>query len=123
MKILVFAKKMGKNIGENISKSLSDKYSQKILDHAKKCATDALKTASKKTIQKTADATGDLTGNKIADRITKVSKTSQENNSEIVKDGYDKETPKERYVSPERRQKIYWWSEINVIIQSWNIKK
>ena len=48
MKILVFAKKMGKNIGENISKSLSDKYSQKILDHAKKCATDALKTASKK---------------------------------------------------------------------------
>ena len=32
--------------------------------------------------QKTAKATGDLIGNKIADRITKVSKNSQQNYSE-----------------------------------------
>ena len=44
--------------------------------------TDALKTASKRAIQKTVEATGDLIGNKIADSITKVSKTSLQNNSE-----------------------------------------
>ena len=60
-----------------------------------------LKLLQKKQFKKLPDATGDLTGNKIADRITKVSKTSQENNSEIVKNGYDREIPKERYVSPE----------------------
>ena len=37
---------------------------------------DALKTTSKIVIQKTAEATGDMTGNKIADKTTKVSKTS-----------------------------------------------
>ena len=71
-------------ICKNISKNLSGKNSQKLLDHAKKSATDALKTSSKKLIQKTGEATSDLIGNKIADRITKVSKNSQQNNSEIV---------------------------------------
>ena len=42
----------------------------------------------------------------IADRITKVSKNSQQNNSEIVTNENDKEIPKERYVSPEKRQEI-----------------
>ena len=32
-------------------------------------------------IQKTAEATGDLIGNKIANRITKVSESSQQDNS------------------------------------------
>ena len=41
---------------------------------------DEIKTASKKAIQKTAEATGDLIGNKIADKITKVSKGSPQNN-------------------------------------------
>ena len=36
---------------------------------------------SKKVIQKTAEATGDLIDNKIADKITKVWKPSQWNNS------------------------------------------
>ena len=49
------------------------------------------------------EATGDLIGNK----ITEVSKNSQQNNSERVKNDPDKEIPKEKYRSPEERQKIF----------------
>ena len=45
---------------------MSDKNSQKLLDHAKQFTVDAFKTA---------EGTSDLIGNKIADKITKVSKT------------------------------------------------
>ena len=62
--------------GKNISKNFGSKYSQKIIGHAKQSATDTPKTAPKRAIQKRAEATGDLIGNNIADRITKVSKTS-----------------------------------------------
>ena len=79
--VLSFAKNVGKNIGKNISKILSGKYSLKLFDHAKQYTTDAFKTSSKKVIQKTTEVTGALIGNKIADKTTKVSKTSQENNS------------------------------------------
>ena len=48
----------------------------------------------------------DLIGNKIVDRITKVSETSQQNNSETVIVEHDKEIPKERYISPRERQEI-----------------
>ena len=53
--------------------------------------------------QKTAEATCDLIDNK----ITKVLQNSQQNNSETVTvtNNLDKEIPKERYVSPEKRQK------------------
>ena len=47
-----------------------------------------------------------MIGNKIIDKITKVSKNSQQNNSEIVTNENDKEMPKERYTSLEERQKI-----------------
>ena len=104
---------MGKNIGKNISKNLSGKYSpgmlamrQKFLYHAKQSVTDAFKTGSKRAIQKTAEATGDLIANKIANRITKVSKNSQQNTLETVANENDKEIPKERYISPEKRQEI-----------------
>ena len=100
---LSFAKNVAKNIDKNISKNISSQYSKKRLDHAKQSATDALKTASKRAIQKT---TGGLIGNKIADKITKISKTSQHNNSEIVTNEHDKEIPKERKISPEERRKI-----------------
>ena len=43
-----------------------------------------------------------MTGNK----IIKVSKNSQQNKSETVTNEHDKEIPKERYVSPQERQKI-----------------
>ena len=105
---LSFAENMGKNSGKIISKSLSSKCSQKFLDHAKQSATDALKTTSKRAIQKTAEAIGDLIGNKIADRITKVSRSSPQNNSETIANEHNKQIPKERYISPEERQKIIY---------------
>ena len=52
-----------------------------------------------KLLQRTAEATGDLIGNKVADRITKVLKNSQQNNLEAVTNDHDKEIPKERYIS------------------------
>ena len=73
---------MAKNIGKNMSKNVSGKCNQKLLYHAKQSGTDALKTTSNKAIQKTAEATGNLICNKIANRITKVSKNLQQNNSE-----------------------------------------
>ena len=39
-------------------------------------------------------------------KIAKISKHTQKNNSEAVKNENDKEVPKERYISPEERQKI-----------------
>ena len=89
-----------------ICRNLCRKYSQKLLDHTKKSVTGAFKISSKRVIQKLAEATGDLTGNKIADKITKLSKTSQWNNSETVTNEHDQEIPKERNISPEARQKI-----------------
>ena len=81
---------------------------QKILDHAKQTARDALNTVSKKAIQKTAEATGDLIINKIADRIRTVSKTSPQSNSVTNEEKsieLDREIYRERYISPEQRQK------------------
>ena len=56
--------------------------------------------------QKTAEATSDLIGNTIANKITKMSKTSPQNNSESVTNEHDQEKTKEIYMSPEERQKI-----------------
>ena len=47
-----------------------------------------------------------MIGNKIAKKITKVSKNSQENISQTVTNEFDNEIPKGRYVSPEERQEI-----------------
>ena len=69
-----------------------------------KSATDAIKTTSKRLIQKAAAATGDLIGNKITDKITSVSKKSKKSKSNEAND--ESETPKERYISPEKRQQI-----------------
>ena len=82
------------------------KYSQKLLNHAKQSATDAIKTNSKRVIQKTAETAGYFIGNNIANKITKVSKNSQQNNSETVTNENDKEKPKERFISPDERQEI-----------------
>ena len=61
-----------------------------------------VKTAPKKAIQKTAKATGDLLGNKITNKGTRISKTSPQSNPETN----EEEILRERYVSPEQRQKI-----------------
>ena len=58
-----------------------------------------------KSNSKTAKATNDLIGNKTADRITKLPKTLQQNNSETVINKHDKEILYERYISPEEQQK------------------
>ena len=47
-----------------------------------------------------------MIGNKIIDRTSKVSKSSEQNNSETFKNEYDNKVPKERHISPEERQKI-----------------
>ena len=111
---LSFGKNMRKYLCKNISTKLSGKNSQKPLDHAKQSATDEFKTASKRAIKKTAEATDILIGNKITDavpksydgRLTKLSKNSQQNNSEIVTNENDKEIPKERYISQKKKKTI-----------------
>ena len=55
----------------------------------------------KKSNSKTAEATDDLIGNKIADKITRSSKASPQSNSET-----NEEILREKYISPELRQKI-----------------
>ena len=95
---MYFAKSVSKNIGK-----VSVKYNQKLLGNAKKSATDSLKASLKRIIQKIAEATSDLIGYKITDRIIKVSRNSQQNNSETVTNEHDKEIFKEKYVSPEER--------------------
>ena len=62
-----------------------------------------------------------MIGNKTVDKITKVCRTSPQTNSqtvayEIENIEHDKEIPKERYISPEKKTKNYWWSKINIII-------
>ena len=62
--------------------------------HAKQYATDAFKTTSKRAIQKTVEATGVFVGNIIANRTTKVSRTSPQNNSvtneeEVLRERYN----------------------------------
>ena len=109
---LYFAKNMGKNISKNISKNLSSKYvlgmlsmRQKLLDDAKQPASGRIKNSPKRVIQKSLEATGDLIGNKTADKITKVSKYSQQHNSEKARSDHYIEIPTERYVSPEETEK------------------
>ena len=67
------------------------------LDRAKqKVLSASLKSATKRAIQKTAEATGDLIGNKVADKNTRISKISPQNNSERD----EEEILKQRYISP-----------------------
>ena len=87
-------------LGKNKSKNLSDKYSQKSLDYVKQSATDVLKNASKRAIQKKSEANDNLIGNKVANKVTKVSRGSPQNDSETVTSEHDKQIPEERYISP-----------------------
>ena len=69
-----------------------------------------LKLIQKGQFNKTAEATGDLIGDKIANKITKVSRTSAQNNSEAVtneteNNKLDREILRKK-ISPEKRQQI-----------------
>ena len=44
-----------------------------------------------------------MIGNEIANKITKASRSSPQNNSDTITNKYDKEILKERYISPEGR--------------------
>ena len=93
------------SFAKNMGTKLSSKYGQKLLGSAKKSTTDARKTASKRAIQKTTEATRDLTGNKIADKTTSVSKKSKQPQNNKAND--ESETPKDRYISPEKETTNY----------------
>ena len=73
-----FVKNMGKSIGKNMDKNLSSKYSQKFLDHLlNNLLRMHLTLFQKEQLKKTAERARYSIGNKIADKITKVSKTSK----------------------------------------------
>ena len=97
-----FAKNMGTH-ATKFAKNLNNKYGQRIVDTAKKSATDALKIAGERAIQKAAEASGDLVGNFIADKITSISKKPA---SEPQSNAASSEILKQRYRSPQERQKI-----------------
>ena len=78
------------SFAKNMGTKLSSKYGQKLLNSAKKSTTDAIKTASKSAIQ-----------------ITSVSKkSSAQLRSQNNEENDESETPKERYISPEKIQQI-----------------
>ena len=49
-------------------------------------------------------------------KITKVSRSLPQNNSETITNEHGKETPKERYISPEERKKIINDLTFNIIV-------
>ena len=100
MDFCLLPKNITKNIGANISKKLKEKYSLRLLDHAKKSVAHAIKNSSEKNNSKKPEVTGDSIANKIADKITKVSKSSPQNDSES-----ETEIPKESHIFPEEKQK------------------
>ena len=77
----------------SFARNFNDKYSKSLMDASKTFA----KTAGKKILKETAKATADLIGNKITDKVT-----AKPHNQDEVINGI----PKERYISPEERQKI-----------------
>ena len=50
---------------------------------------------------------GDLIRNKTADRITQISETSPQNNSETVTNGHDKEIPQKRFIYHQKKDRKY----------------
>ena len=47
-----------------------------------------------------------MIGNKISNKITRLSKHLQQSNAETATNEHDKEIPKGKYISSEKRQKI-----------------
>ena len=108
---LSFARNFGNIYGKKLMNTaiktgtnFNIKYGKKLTDTAIKTGKDFATIAVKNIVHKTAEATGDLIGNKIADKITRASKKSQ--NEEIQLNEVNNEIQKERYTSPKERQKI-----------------
>ena len=98
---LSFARNLG-TYATKVAENLNNNYGQKLAYSAKKSATDALKIAGKSANQKTAEASGDLVDNFIADKTTSIKKKTA---SEPHSNAASNETRKERYISPQERQK------------------
>ena len=78
----------------SFARNFRDRYSKSLMDKGIDVSKKFAKTAVKKILKETAKATGDLIGNKITSASKK---THDEVNNEILK---------ERYISPQDRQKI-----------------
>ena len=94
-----FARNMRINIGKNINKTLNVNTVRNFLIMLRKSAADAIENASKRLIKKTAESAGDLIFNKVADKITKVWRTSPQNSSCTVESeteniGFERKIPK-----------------------------
>ena len=82
------------------------------MDGATKTSKDFAKIAGKKIIHKSAEATGDLVGNKIADKITSMGRSKEQDpavkpRSEKEKDETNiMEETQEIYIPPEKRKQI-----------------
>ena len=64
-----------------------------------------LRSSSKRVLQKTAEATDDLIGNKITNKIVKLSKNSQQNNLETVRNENNKKiAKKDMYLQKKDKQ-------------------
>ena len=81
----------------SFARKFGDKNGKKLMDTVTKTGIDVVKTASKRVVKKTAEATGDLIGNKIADKITSVGKSKEDDKTKKVE---------EIYIPPEKRQQI-----------------
>ena len=81
----------------SFARTFGNRYDKKLMDTAAKTGIDGAKTASKRVVQKTAEAAGDLIGNKIADEITSVGKSKENEKTNKTE---------EIYIPPEKRQQI-----------------
>ena len=68
------------------------------MDTSTKTGIDAAKTVYKKAVKKTADPTGDFIGNKIADQLTSVVKSKNEDKKDEINE------LDETYIPPEKRK-------------------
>ena len=102
MNLEIYVKGYGfSSFAKNMGRHLSNRYGQKLLNGATKYTTDAIKTVSKREIQKT---TSYLIFNKIPDKTKSL---FQKSPKELLWQNKDEiEIPKERYISPEKRQQI-----------------
>ena len=102
----IMRKSVGKNMSINLGKNLSSNYNLKPFDHSKQSATEALKTDSKIAIKEVAaGTTGDLIGIKIGNKITKVSRRSPPNTSEIVEREKKVMNSIEKYLKKDKKKK------------------
>ena len=81
---------------------MSSKYEQTIIDTTKNRQSIPLILSQKKTVQKTAESTDNLVGGKIAEKITKITLTC-ENQKKYVQ---STETSKEIYIPPEKQPRV-----------------